>query len=292
MDDIIELDFKNPALRKAMIEAMRFWITETDIDGFRCDLAFWVELDFWLEARAALEKTKTLFWLAESDPIEHPDYFKAFDACYTWTWMHKTEDFYKKQLPLSTLDTVLKQYDSVCGGHDIALWFTTNHDENSWNGSEYEKYGDAAKALAVFSITWNGMPLIYSGQELPNMKRLKFFDKDTIEWNGQYAMEGFYKTLLALKTNNPALRAGDAAVVTHLLATDAPANILAYLRRNGNDEVLVLLNLSSDKVRFELKDAAVTGRYNNVFSKNANDFTTEKFFEMSPWEYLVYEKSK
>lgn len=290
MDDIIELDFKNPALRKAMIDAMKFWITECDIDGYRCDLAFWVELDFWLEARAELEKTKTLFWLAESDPVEHADYFKAFDACYTWSWMHKTEDFYKKHLALGSLDSVLKQYNTVCGTQDIPLWFTTNHDENSWNGTEYEKYGDMAKALAVFSFTWNGMPMIYSGQELPNMKRLKFFDKDTIEWNGNNLLHDFYKTLLALKTNNPALRAGDSAVVTHMLNTDAPNTILAYLRKNGNSEVLVLLNMSKEKLRFEIKDAAVTGHFANVFSKVDNDFTTEKYFEMQPWEYLVYEK--
>lgn len=290
MDDIIELDFKNPALRKAMIDAMKFWITECDIDGYRCDLAFWVELDFWLEARAELEKTKTLFWLAESDPVEHADYFKAFDACYTWSWMHKTEDFYKKQLPLASLDSVLKQYNTVCGTQDIPLWFTTNHDENSWNGTEYEKYGDMAKALAVFSFTWNGMPMIYSGQELPNMKRLKFFDKDPIEWNGNNQLHDFYRTLLVLKKNNPALRAGDSTVVTHLLNTDASSNILAYLRKSGSSEVLVLLNMSKEKLRFELKDAAVTGHFSNVFSKVDNDFTTEKYFEMQPWEYLVYEK--
>ncbi len=290
MDDIIELDFENAALRKAMIDAMRFWITECDIDGFRCDLAFWVELDFWLEARAELEKTKTLFWLAESDPVEHPDYFKAFDACYTWSWMHKTEEFYKKQLPLNTLDSVIKNYNTICGNDGIGLWFTSNHDENSWNGTEYDKYGDMAKALAVFSFTWNGMPLIYSGQELPNKKHLKFFDKDAIEWNGQYLLHDFYKTLLTLKTENVALRTGDSHVVTHLLTTDAPANTLAYLRKNGNTEVLVVMNMSKQKIRFELKDAVVTGNYRNVFSKADNDFTTEKNFEMQPWEYLVYEK--
>ncbi len=290
MDDIIELNFKNPALRTAMIDAMKFWVTECDIDGYRCDLAFWVELDFWLQARAELQKTKTLFWLAESDPIEHPEYFKAFDACYTWAWMHKTEDFYKKQLPLNTLDSLIKQYDSVCGNNDIPLWFTSNHDENSWNGTEYDKYGDMAKPLAVFSFTWNGMPLIYSGQELPNKKHLKFFDKDVIEWNGQYQLHDFYKTMLTLKTNNAALRAGDSNVTTYLLTTDASNNILAYLRKNGNSEVLVLLNMSKEKLRFEIKDAAVTGHYSNVFSKTDNDFTTEKFFEMQPWEYLVYEK--
>jgi len=290
MDDIIELDFKNPALRKAMIDAMRYWITECDIDGYRCDLAFWVELDFWMEARAALEKTKTLFWLAECDPVEHADYFNAFDACYTWTWMHKTEDFYKKQLPLSTLDTVLHQYQTVCGTTNIPLWFTTNHDENSWNGSEYEKYGQMAKALAVFSFTCNGMPMIYSGQELPNTKRLKFFDKDPIEWNGNNALQDFYTRLLSLKKNNKALRTGDATAVTERLHTSAPDQVLAYLRKKDDSEVLVILNMSNQQVSFNITGAAVSGRFNNIFTAAGNDFTTQKHFDMQPWEYLVYEK--
>jgi glycosidase len=171
MDDIIELDYANPLLRKAMIEAMKYWVVNCDIDGFRCDLAFWVELDFWLEARTALEKTKTLFWLAENDGIEHPEYYQAFDACYTWTWMHRTEEFYKKRWHLDSLIDVLHQYDQTGNDQSIKLWFTSNHDENSWNGTEYEKYGDAVKALTVFSFTWDGIPLIYSGQELPNKKR-------------------------------------------------------------------------------------------------------------------------
>jgi alpha-amylase len=290
MDDIIELDFKNPDLRKAMIDAMRYWITECDIDGYRCDLAFWVELDFWLEARTELEKTKTLFWLAESDPVEHADYFKAFDACYTWAWMHKTEDFYKKNQDKNILDSVLQQYNTVCGATGIPLWFTTNHDENSWNGSEYEKYGDMAKALAVFSFTWNGMPMIYSGQELPNMKRLKFFDKDPIEWNGKYELHDFYKTLLSLKKNNVALRAGDAAVTTHLLSTTADKNILAFVRKNGNSEVLVLINFSKEKISFNTNDTNLTGKYKNVFNKEEKDFTAVKSFEMQPWGYEVFEK--
>ena len=290
MDDIIELDFKNSDLRKAMIDAMRYWITECDIDGYRCDLAFWVELDFWLEARTELEKTKTLFWLAESDPVEHADYFKAFDACYTWAWMHKTEDFYKKNQDKNILDTVLQQYNTVCGATGIPLWFTTNHDENSWNGSEYEKYGDMAKALAVFSFTWNGMPMIYSGQELPNMKRLKFFDKDPIEWNGKYELHDFYKPLLSLKKNNAALRAGDAAVITHLLSTTADKNILAFIRKNGNSEVLVLINFSKEKISFNTNDTNLTGKYTNVFNKEEKDFTVVKSFEMHPWGYEVFEK--
>jgi alpha-amylase len=290
MDDIIELDFKNPALRKAMIDAMQFWVTECNIDGYRCDLAFWVELDFWMEARTALEKTKTLFWLAESDPIEHPDYFKAFDACYSWTWMHKTEDFYKKNQDIKILDSVLQQYHTVCGSVDIPLWFTTNHDENSWNGTEYEKYGDMAKALAVFSFTWNGMPMIYSGQELPNNKRLKFFDKDVIEWNSKYELHDFYKTLLGLKKNNPALRGGDSAVITYPLKAAGAKNIMAYLRKNGAAEVVVVLNFSNQKQKIIITDTAVNGQYINVFSGAAVNFTNTITLDLEPWQYLVYEK--
>ena len=290
MEDIIELDYKNPALRKAMIDAMRYWVTECDIDGYRCDLAFWVELDFWLEARTELEKTKTLFWLAESDPLEHGDYFKAFDACYTWTWMHKTEDFYKKDQDKNSLDTVLQQYNAVCSTIDIPLWFTANHDENTWNGTEYEKYGNMANALSVFSFTWNGMPMIYSGQELPNTKRLKFFDKDPIDWNNRYQLNDFYKTLLSLKKNNPSLRAGDAAVTTHLFTTSADKSILAYLRKNGNSEVLVFINFSKEKVSFEVDDVHFTGHFTNVFSKEEQDFTLQKHFELQPWDYKVFEK--
>lgn len=291
MDDIIELDFSKPALRNAMIEAMKFWITECDIDGFRCDLAFWVELDFWKEARPQLDAVKPLFWLGEFDELEKPEYGEVFDASYSWTWMHKTEDFYKKQQPLDSLCEVLNRYDDL-GDHTMRAWFTSNHDENSWNGTEYEKYGDMAKALAVFSITWNGVPLLYSGQEAGNTKRIEFFDKDTIVAAGNAdVLTSFYKTLLYLKKNNPALRGGDTTVITYRIKTTDAKNVFAYLRKNKGREVLVIFNFSGQKdLHFDITDNRVTGVYKNVFSGAANDFSEEKSFEMQPWEYLVYEK--
>ncbi len=313
MDDIIELDFKNPALRKAMIDAMDFWVKECDIDGFRCDLAFWVELDFWLEARTALEKTKTLFWLAECDAIDHASYFQAFDACYTWTWMHKTQDFYKNNEQAGVLRQLLRKYNDAADGKAIRLWFTTNHDENTWNGTEYEKYGDAAKALAVLSFTWNGIPLIYSGQEMPNQKRLKFFDKDPIEWTGTYGEEFFYRMLLTLRKRNPALNAGDSNVKTYLLETSKEDKVLAYLRENGKNQVLVLLNLSAEDVSFTTVSTEFSGNYYDIFDKSKSlqfpvkkeagsdesEMTTKKIklekrteeIKLQPWGYLVLEKS-
>ena len=289
MDDIIELDFKNPDLVNAKIDAMKFWVVECDIDGFRCDLGFWVELPFWKKARKELDAVKPLFWFGELDELKFPDYSQAFDVTYSWTWMHHTRHFYQEHLPISTLDAILQQYESL-GNRSMRSWFTTNHDENSWNGTEYEKYGDLALPLAVFSCTWNGIPLIYSGQELPNKKRLEFFDKDIILWTGKFELHDFYKTLLDLR-KNPALRAGDDNAKTFRLKTTSDEQIFSYLRKNGDREVLVLLNLSSvAKLLFDISDPLVTGRFKNVFSKAENDFTTEKSFEMGAWEYLVYEK--
>jgi len=289
MDDIIELDYKNKELRKAMIDAMKFWVKETNIDGFRCDLASWVEVDFWVEARPEVEKLKPLFFIGEYDELENPDYGKVFDASYSWKWMHKSADYYKKNEPISELKDLLKQYSAI-GDSSMRAWFTTNHDENSWNGTEFEKYGDITLPMAVFSATWNGIPLLYSGQELPNMKRLEFFEKDVIEWNGKYEMADFYKTLLNLKSSNPALRGGDSAVSTYLLNTTANDKILAYVRKNGKDEVLVVLNFSKEPVNFSIKDENLNGTFNNVFDKTKRDFNQGKDFNFKVSDFAVFEK--
>ena len=289
MDDIIELDYSNTEMRLAMIDAMKFWITETDIDGFRCDLASWVEVDFWQQARPEVEKVKPLFWLGEFDEIESPDYGKVFDASYSWKWMHKSADYYKNNESIQSLKDLLIQYSQI-GDSSMRAWFTTNHDENSWNGTEYEKYGDITLPMAVFSATWNGVPLLYSGQELPNMKRLEFFEKDVIEWTKELKMADFYKTLLSLKSSNPALRGGDSAVSTYILNTSANDKIFAYLRKNGKDEVLVLLNMSKEPVNFSVEDAQVAGKFNNVFTKAAKDLSVNKSFEFKVSDYAVFVK--
>jgi glycosidase len=270
---------------------MKYWVTEFDIDGFRCDLAFWVELDFWKEARPQLDALKPLFWFGEFDELDKPEYGEVFDASYTWTWMHRAKDFYQQGWAIDSLLTVLDRYDRI-GDSSLRSWFTTNHDENSWNGTEYEKYGEMAKALAVFSATWNGVPLIYSGQEIGNRKRIAFFEKDQFESSSDAAsLFGFYQQLVQLKRQHPALAAGDFAVETHRVKTSADDKVFCYVRKKENREVLVVLNLSAQAdLHFDLLDNRVMGTYRNAFSGAANDFTATRSFEMQPWEFLVYEK--
>lgn len=289
MDDIIELDYSKPELRTAMIDAMKFWVKETDIDGFRCDLASWVEVDFWQQARPEVEKIKPLFFLGEFDELENPEYGKVFDASYSWAWMHKTEDYYKQNQPLQELRDLLMKYAAL-GDQSMRAWFTSNHDENTWNGSEYEKYGAIAKPLAVFSATWDGLPLMYSGQELPNKKRLEFFEKDAIQWTGTYELNNFYKTLFDLKAKNPALRGGDPQATTQFIKTSAEDKILGFLRTNGENEVLVLLNMSKEPVDFTLDDAAVSGDFREAFTAENRDFSQNKSFKMPVSGYAVFLK--
>lgn len=291
MDDIIELNYQNPKMREAMIEAMKYWVRETDIDGFRCDLASWVEVDFWQQAKPEVETIKPLFWLGEYDELDNPDYATVFDASYSWKWMHLTKEFYQKKLPLTDLTNLLSQYSAI-GNKSMRAWFTTNHDENTWNGTEYEKYGEMAKTLAVFSATWNGVPLMYNGQELPLLnKRLEFFEKDPIPWNGENKLENFYKKLFELKSKNPALRGGDDQATTQILQTSAPDQVLAYLRKNGNDEVLVILNLSdAQHLKVQILDETVKGKFKSIFSGLTTDFDTKPTIEMYKWEHIVFEK--
>ena len=286
--DVIHLNYDNKELWWAMVNDMRFWVNNFDIDGFRCDMAHLVPLDFWRYARTELDKEKRLLWLAET---EEPHYHEAFDASYTWEFLHTMEAYWKREANIHGLDTVLQRYNYAFPKNAMRIFFTSNHDENSHSGSEYERLGHAAKAFAVFCATWNGIPLVYSGQELPNSQRLQFFEKDPIQWTGNFGLHNFYKTLLELHTSHPAVRAGDENVTTYRILTSENEQIFSFLRKNGEKEVLVILNLSSnDDLYFEIRDEIVSGIYRNIFSGELTDLTVIRNLVMRAWDYLVFEK--
>jgi len=286
--DVIHLNYENKELWLAMVNAMKFWVKNFDIDGFRCDMAHLVPLDFWEFARTELDNEKKLFWLAET---EEPNYHEVFDASYTWEFLHAMESYWKRETNIHGLDTVLRRYENAFPKNAIRMFFTSNHDENSHSGSEYERMGHAAKAFAVLCATWNGIPLIYSGQELPNSQRLRFFEKDQIEWTGNFGLHNFYKTLLELHRDHPALCAADENVRTYRISTSEDEKIFSYMRKTGEREVLVILNLSAiDDLHFEISGENVSGVYRNVFTGDVIDLTDNRSLAMKAWDYLVFEK--
>lgn len=284
--DVIDLDYSNKDMREAMIAAMQHWVVTCDIDGFRCDMAHLVPLDFWQEARQACDAIKPLYWLAESDEA---DYLQVFDASYAWEWMQVSTELVKHRMTPHRMLEVLMKYANQCTIHAQKLLFTTNHDENSWNGTEYEKYGDAAKAFAVFTATWIGIPLIYSGQELPNNKRLLFFDKDEIEWlEHQPLLHDFYKKLLHFRKRCPVFNC-EAELIP--LSTGAENKIVAYMCCNKDKQALMLFNFSdAGRVKFRIHHDKLKGTFRNIFSELTFDFNGTIDFEMEPWQYFVYEK--
>lgn len=281
--DVIDLDFSNTFMRNALISAMQFWVQHCGIDGFRCDMAHLVPLDFWREARMACESIRPLYWLAECEEVS---YHAVFDTSYAWGWMHATEKQARGEQSLSQVREVLHSYTQYPSGAS-KLFFTTNHDENSWNGTEYEKYGKAAKPWAVFTNTWQGIPLIYSGQESPNTKRLEFFHKDQIDWKDPLQLVSFYSDLLSLRKRNAAIREGE----TFILPSQNDDKLMAFFRRKDNQVVLVILNVSTaDRLQIEVNHNWLKGRFRNLFSAMEFTFATVEKFELQAGEYIVYEK--
>ncbi|CAN5402046.1 alpha-amylase family glycosyl hydrolase [soil metagenome] len=283
--DVIDLDYTNRNMQRAMIEAMTFWVKTCNVDGFRCDMAHLVPLSFWRHARTWLDTIKPLFWLAE---CEEANYHEVFDASYRWKLLHAMEAYSKGNINIKGLDDVLYYYQDHFPKTAMHLYFTTNHDENSHSGSEYERMGDAALPFAVLCATLNGIPLIYSGQEMPNKKRLRFFEKDAIEWAEKFELNDFFKTLLHLRKTNPALAVNNKSIYSYRLNTDAP-NVFAFIRKTAAHSVLVILNLSSQDSWFEMRDARAHGKYTEVFTGEAYEFVYQKWFEMKPWQYWVME---
>ena len=245
-DDVIALNYGSEALRTAMIDAMKFWVREVDLDGFRCDVASLVPTDFWVRTRRELDALKPMFMLAESDAKElHAS--GAFDMTYSWDL---ADEVFKKigkgeagqSGNAALLKAWLAKQPAGYPAHAYRMRFTSNHDFNSWHGTDAELYGDAYQALAVLTFTLPGMPLIYNGQESRLTKRLAFFEKDAIAW-GSYELTGFYQQLVTLKHKHPALAAGQYGAPVTLL--DAPAGVVAFERRLGADAVRVAVNLSA-----------------------------------------------
>jgi glycosidase len=239
--DVVALDYRAPALRRAMFDAMAYWIREADIDGFRCDVASLVPTDFWNDTRAALDKLKPVFMLAESDAVDL--HAEAFDMTYDWALGDLMTAIAKGKSKPADLAAHLRAPTKRYPADAYRMTFTSNHDWNSWNGSDSELYGDAFKAFAVLAATLPGMPLLYGGQEGGLDKRLQFFEKDPIAWKG-YPLAGLYTELFKLKHEHPALANGANGGALTILDHPNPA-VFAFERKRGNDKVAVLVNLSA-----------------------------------------------
>jgi len=282
--DTRQLNYKNTVMQDSMIAVMKTWVSNTDIDGFRVDVAWNIPASFWRKCIPELKRMKNIFMLAEGDSAYLPA--SGFDAVYPWHMFKMMEKIAKGQRPAFGLDSIKLESDRMYPVNTIQLYFTSNHDENSWNNADFGTFPGAVHApFAVFTQTMaNSVPLIYSGQEEPVLRALKFFDKDPMTFE-KLERASFYKTLLELRKKNSALSAD--ATFRKLNVADEKA-VYAYVREKGRKKVLVILNLSPGQQRITLKDKTLTGYAFNVF-EGKKELLSNKGFNLKPWGYVVYE---
>jgi glycosidase len=285
-DDVIQLDYTNSDLREYMISAMEYWVKEFDIDGYRCDVADMVPVDFWDAAKQRLDQIKPVFMLAEAENPEH--HVNAFNMSYSWEMHHTFNRIANGDASATAIDSLIKQDQLLFPSNAFRMNFTSNHDENSWNGTVFERLGNAVEVFAVISATIPGMPLIYNGQEAGLNKRLEFFETDPIDWT-PHPLFDIYQSLNYLKSTNPAVANGERGGSYVRIPTDIEA-LFAFTRSSDSNRVIVVANLSPESVNTVIDASGISGSYTSLMIQQEVNLTVEMNVELGPWEYLVYVK--
>lgn len=283
--DVIDLNYDNKELWKEMISALKYWVSEFDIDGYRCDVAGMVPIEFWNEVRTELDKIKPVFMLAEWDTPEMHKF--AFDMTYDWD-LHKIfNGVYAKERNSSDIIKHILNDQKKYPDYAYRMQFTSNHDENSWNGTEYERLGKAAEVFAVLTYVIPGMPLIYNGQEIGFNKRLEFFEKDSIIWK-ENKFEKLYKNLNELKEKNKALWAGIESGSVDFINNNN--DILIIRRSKENKEVIGFFNLTEKETEANTRLEKASGVYISFNNDQQIELNGNFQLKLKPWSYIIFYK--
>lgn len=283
--DVIDLNYDNKELWKEMISALKYWVSEFDIDGYRCDVAGMVPIEFWNEVRTELDKIKPVFMLAEWDTPEMHKF--AFDMTYDWD-LHKIfNGVYAKERNSSDIIKHILNDQKKYPDYAYRMQFTSNHDENSWNGTEYERLGKAAEVFAVLTYVIPGMPLIYNGQEIGFNKRLEFFEKDSIIWK-ENKFEKLYKNLNELKERNNALWAGIESGSIDFINNNN--DILIIRRSKENKEVIGFFNLTEKETEANTRLEKASGVYIGFNNDQQIELNGNFQLKLKPWSYIIFYK--
>lgn len=287
--DIAELNYDNQDMREAMKKSMYWWLDTIGIDGFRCDVAMEIPTDFWENTFSEMRTHKPdLFTLAEAELPEHTE--NAFDMYYGWELHHLMNDVAQGKKNTADLWNYFAKTDTTFCGKAIRMNFTSNHDENSWNGTEFERLGDATDAMAAFTYVVPGMPLIYTGQEYGSDKRLKFFEKDTIVINSRAPQFMLYQKLNGLRKANSALWSNEkGGRMLRINTNNTHNNIFACARKQDNNTVIALFNFSNETTGITAELDTLAGTYASWDGQSV-ELSEKQNFEMGPWWFLIYTK--
>ena len=283
--DIIDLDFSVPEVREYMTEAMKYWVAEVGVDGFRADVAGFVPVDFWNNLRKELEEIKPVFMLAEWESRDL--HAKAFDATYAWSWYDAMHEIAMDRADMNALFKYYSWRESAYPAEAMRMTFTSNHDKNSWNGTMFDQFGDAVEAAIALSVVGDGIPLIYNGQEAGNEKMLEFFEKDPIVWR-EHPIGELYKKLFALKKANTTLWNGKWGALMVKVPNSERLEVLSFVRENDEDKVFAVFNFSDNQHTVSFKETLHHGEYIEYFGNESKSFDENSVVTLEPWSYRVY----
>ena len=291
--DISKLNYGNQDMRNEMLKAMHWWMDSIGIDGFRCDVAGEVPTDFWNWAMSDLRKTYPyMFTLAEDEDKAQELTETAFDMYYGWSLHHVMNEVAQGKKGVEDLWANFAKADSTIRPEAIRMNFITNHDENSWNGTEQERMGEAVPLFQAFCYVVPGMPLIYTGQLSGNHHRLEFFEKDLIDIDEQYSQRELYKELNALRARNKALFSPECGAPMQRVPADN-GHIFACVRHKEDkwrdNTVIAVMNMSGEEQNVTLDLTGYEGKYRCMCGKKTVLEPTQAF-TLAPWQFKIFER--
>ncbi len=276
--DVADLNFDNMEMQEEMIQAMEYWVKEHNIDGFRLDAAHSCPASFWKKSIDRLNETKKVLMLAESDGYHTGGFelIELFDMSYNWSGHHVLNRIFKKENNSKDLkENIVRNINDYSSEH-ILMNFTSNHDENTWAGTVFDRYGNGAKTFAALTYFLPGIPLIYNGQEYGLDKRLAFFEKDFIPKKESDFFD-FYKKLNKLKKENNLLNI-DPKIKFEVIETNSN-NLVCFKRSIGEESIYFIANLS------ETKQEVQTGVKKKLRSLNQKGEVSLENNVLEPWEF-------
>ena len=285
--DVVQFDYRSPALRRYMADSMAYWVREADVDGFRADAAGLVPLDFWEQASAELDRIRPMFMLAEWETRDLN--YRAFDMTYAWSWEKVMQDIAAGRADVQALRGYYAWDVRSWPANAIRMQYVSNHDTHASEGTEYERFGPALDAVIALSVIGDGMPLIYNGQEAGNRARTRLFERHPIAWRPS-AQGDLYARLLQLKHAHPALwnRPWGGRMVE--VRNDDASHVLSFTRSRGGETLLAVFNLSAkaSHAKLALGSDAAASHWRSSEGKAATPLNGVK---LAPWSYQLFWKS-
>lgn len=289
--DAAKLDYGNREVWQGQIDAMRFWL-ERGVDGFRCDMAMLVPIEFWQQTVAELRKVRRdVFMLAEAEETNLFD--RAFDASYSWKLFHIMNDVAACKCRVWPLRDGIYADAMTYPPTAMRLMFTSNHDENSWNGTEFRRMGAAARVMAALTFVMpQGMPLIYTGQEFGYDHSFEFFERDSMPQFEANEYTDFYRRLCALKHANAALRAGERGGKMVEIENNARDCMLSFVREVDGNRVVALLNISPYTILADFDTGIYAGEYTDAMTGRRCCLQPHIMEQMDPWSFKILTKNE